>query len=71
MQVINRCIIKKLHFPIEGYRYNAQIITSVDGGQNFYYCGNGKYFRTEAEAEAYKAQIEGSTDNERTGASIS
>ena len=25
------------------YPYNARILTSVDGGENYYYCGNGRY----------------------------
>lgn len=50
--------IKKLTFLADGYSYNAQIWRSVDGGKTFWYCGSGKYFRTEEEAEAYKKQIE-------------
>ena len=55
---MNRAVINKLRFPIEGYSYNVQIETSVDGGRNFYYCGNGRYFRTEEEAKAFKEEIE-------------
>lgn len=32
------------------YPYNARILTSVDGGENYYYCGNGRYFKTPQEA---------------------
>lgn len=58
MQTINRYQLEPLHFPVDGYLYIVKTITSVDGGQTFYYCGNSKYFKTEAEAAAYKAQRE-------------
>ena len=32
------------------YPYNARILTSVDGGGNYYYCGNGRYCKTLQEA---------------------
>ena len=32
------------------YPYNARILTSVDGGENYYYCGNGRYCKTLQEA---------------------
>jgi len=32
------------------YPYNARILTSVDGGKNYYYCGNGRYCKTLEEA---------------------
>ena len=32
------------------YPYNARILTSVDGGKNYYYCGNGRYCKTLQEA---------------------
>ena len=50
MQAINRYTLEPLHFPVDGYLFIVKTITSVDGGQNFYYCGNSRYFRTEAEA---------------------
>ena len=53
MQAINRYTLEPLHFPVDGYLFIVKTITSVDGGQNFY------YFRTEAEAAAYKAEQEG------------
>ena len=40
------------------YNYNARIFTSVDNGKTFHYCGNGKYFQTLKQAEAYKTAIE-------------
>lgn len=32
------------------YPYNARILTSVDGGKSYYYCGNGRYCKTLEEA---------------------
>lgn len=32
------------------YPYNARILTSVDGGESYYYCGNGRYCKTPQEA---------------------
>lgn len=34
VDTIRRAIIKKLHFPVDGYLYNVQIETSIDGGKN-------------------------------------
>lgn len=28
-----------------GLRYNVQVVTSVDGGESFWYCGNGRFCR--------------------------
>ena len=51
--------IEKLSEPIGvNYNYNARIFTSVDNGKTFHYCGNGKYFQTLKQAEAYKTAIE-------------
>ena len=57
MEVIRRCTVCKLAFPVDGYRYNAQIWTSTDGGATFWYCGQGNFFKTREEAEAYAAGI--------------
>lgn len=58
MKVIEKVKIESLYFPVDGYQYNAQIWRSVNGGETFWYCGCGEYFRTLAEAEAYKKEIE-------------
>ena len=50
--------IERLMLPVDGYTHIVKTLTSVDGGATFYYCGNSKYFRNEAEAAAYKAQLE-------------
>ena len=39
----------------EGYRYYAQLFTSVDGGENFYYTGIGRWTFTKEEAMTYKS----------------
>lgn len=50
MKAINKISIEKLHFPIDNYyNFNLCVLTSVDGGVNFYYCGNGKYATDEAD----------------------
>lgn len=48
----------KMEEPVCGFSWNVQTWTSVDGGKNFHYCGNGRFFQTEAEAMAYKAEKE-------------
>ena len=58
MDVLRKYVIEKLHFPVDGYNYDVKMLTSVDGGKNFYYCGYGKFFRTEEEAVAYKEEQE-------------
>ena len=51
--------IEKLNDPVGvNYNYNAKIFTSVDNGKTFYYCGNGKYFQTLEQAEAFKKEVE-------------
>lgn len=48
--------IEKPAFPIDGYKFNVQVLISVDGGENFYHCGIGKFCKTEEEAMEYIAQ---------------
>lgn len=48
--------LEKLAFPVDGYKYNVQILRSVDG-VNFYYCGNGKYFKEYRAAVKYMNEI--------------
>lgn len=43
---------------IDGYRYDALVKTSVDGGKTFLYCGIGKFCKTMKEAREYKQTIE-------------
>lgn len=58
-RAIRKVQIKEFAFPIEGiYNYDAQVITSVDGGYTFWHCGEGKFCKTKEEAEAYKEEVE-------------
>ena len=36
-----------------GYQYNVKVLTSVDGGRRWYYCGIGKYVHNLTEAFRY------------------
>ena len=36
-----------------GLRYNVQVVTSVDGGRTFWYCGNGRFCRDLTEVFAF------------------
>ena len=47
METISKYRITRLNIPVDGYSYNLQVYRSVDGGQNFAYCGEGGYFNTE------------------------
>lgn len=56
--VKRKAIIRENHFPIDDiYMYDVQIVTSVDGGKNWYYCGHGRYCKTREEAEEFAATI--------------
>lgn len=59
MKAQDRATVKELSFPVDGYRYDVQIITSVDVGKTWWHCGSGKYFRTLDEANAFAAEING------------
>ena len=55
---MRKVVIEKLIEPVGvNYNYNAKIFTSVDG-KTFHYCGNGKYFQTLKQAEAFKKEVE-------------
>jgi len=56
---VRKYSIEKLMFPVDDYTFIVKTLTSVDGGNTFYYCGISKYFKTEKEAIACKAQLEG------------
>lgn len=55
-ELLEKRELKKLDFPVCGYGYNVQIVRSVDGGASWFYCGNGKYFKTEDEAKAFASE---------------
>lgn len=40
------------------YPYNVQIWNSIGGNNKFFYSGNGKFFKTEKEAEIYIKELE-------------
>ena len=61
-KAIRRINLEQLHFPVDGYLYIVKTLTSVDGGKTFWYSGNSKYFKTEAEALDYKKQQEEQQD---------
>lgn len=52
-------VIKKDRFfkMATGYAYDVEIVRSVDGGKNFYFCGCGKFAKTKKEAERIKKQL--------------
>lgn len=70
MEAIRKYELESLHFPVDGYLFLVKMITSVDGGKTFYYCGNSKYFKTREEAEDWKAEQEAEKEpiRERSGA---
>ena len=63
METVRKYKILPLHFPIDGYSYNVQQWTSVDGGKTFWYCGFGKYCRTIEECKEY-IKNQGGNENE-------
>lgn len=64
-RLLHRYITQQLHFPVNGYLYYVQRMGSVDGGKTFWYCGYGKYCKTEEEAREYiNKSIEEDKSNE-------
>lgn len=59
MVTITKCTIEKLAFPVSGYRYNVMEWRSIDGGQNFWHCGHGRYCKTLKEANQYAESVDG------------
>ena len=55
---MNKIIVSPLYFPIDGqYNYNIQILTSVDGGKSFVYCGIGSYAKDEEDVKIKLATL--------------
>lgn len=51
--------IDETSYPIDGvYTHDAKVFLSVDGGENFYYCGIGRFCKSRDEAEAWCAEYE-------------
>jgi hypothetical protein len=46
MNVKRKCRIRKLFFPVDGYMFDVQVLTSIDGGNTWYYCGVGRFTKT-------------------------
>ena len=58
-QVITKVNIRKNYYPIAGvYKYDAQVVRSIDGGKTYYHCGEGRYCKSYKEAKDYKSKIE-------------
>ncbi len=58
MAVLRKYRVEKMDYSVDGYSYMVKLVTSLDGGKSFYYCGDGKYFKTEQEALQWKAEQE-------------
>lgn len=43
MNVKRRCRIRKLYFPVDCYKFDVQVLTSIDGGKNWWYGGTGSF----------------------------
>lgn len=54
-EMIYKAEIETVDDPTDGYKYNVQQWYSIDGGAQWYYCGHGKFFRDQQDAEAYAA----------------
>ena len=52
MTTIFRYTVEKFDHPSQGILYNVKKWACVDG-ENYYYCGNGKYCKSEEEARKY------------------
>lgn len=57
MNVYEKKVIEKSDDPTAEYKYNAQIWRSLDG-KAWCYCGDGKFFRTLEDAEAWDFKAE-------------
>ena len=61
--VKKKVVIHKLAFPIDGvYWFDVKLLTSIDGGLNYYYCGYGRFCKTEQEAEEYADRLRAEYD---------
>lgn len=58
METVRRYSIHEFYFPVDGYTHYVQESVSVDGGNTFYYCGNGKYCHNFEEAKAVRDAME-------------
>lgn len=59
-----KVIINNLHLPVDGFSYDVKLLTSIDGGQTFYYAGFGRFARTKEDAARIAARIAAENDAE-------
>lgn len=52
-------VSEELRLPIEGYTYNAQIVTGLEEQGDYFYAGTGRYCRSYEECEEYIAKVMG------------
>ena len=64
--VKRKVIINKLHLPVDGFMYDVKLLTSIDGGQTYYYPGCGRFARTRNDAARIAARIAAENDAEVT-----
>ena len=50
MKTVYKHVIQELFLPVDGYTHIVKTLASINGGQTFYYAGESRYFKTEAEA---------------------
>ncbi len=55
--ILHRVEIERLRMPVDGYHWNAKVLTSIDDGKTWWYTGLGKFCKMKLEALAYKAMI--------------
>ena len=55
--VKHKVVISRYSFPVDGYKWNAQVLTSIDNGKTWYYGGNGKFYKTRKEARDFRDQM--------------
>lgn len=56
MEAMCKANIIKLEEPVYGNWYDVQIVTSIDGGKTYWYCGGGRFCETLEDAEQYVAE---------------
>lgn len=53
LHIDKRVTVSEMYFPVDGYRFDAQIWSSSDFGRSWWYWGRGKFVTTLDEAEDY------------------
>lgn len=57
MNIKRKVIINKLLLPVDGFGYDVKLLTSIDGGQSYYYAGFGRFARTLPDAQRIAERI--------------